>query len=87
MQITSGCQKNDRLKLERRRSQTRRQTRSAGFLRKLSALVCDGAAFLRSSGKMFEQRVGCFRAVSNPNENVGASSGSTFLEAGIILSV
>src|SRR5882672_8644213 len=36
---------------------------------------------------MFEQRGGCFRAVSNPNEDVVASSGSAFLEAGIVLSV
>ena len=36
---------------------------------------------------MFEQRVGCFRAVSNPNEDVGASSGSTFLKARIVLTV
>ena len=57
------------------------QTGSAEFLRKLSALVCDEA----SSGEVFEQRVGCFRAVSNPN--VGASSGSTFLKARIVLTV
>jgi hypothetical protein len=36
---------------------------------------------------MFVQRVGCFRAVSNPNENIGASSGSTFLKARVVLTV
>lgn len=36
---------------------------------------------------MLEQRVGCFGAVSNPNEYVGASSGSTFLKARIVLTV
>src|SRR5262245_15867356 len=36
---------------------------------------------------MFEQRVGCFRAVSNPNEDVGASNGSTFLKARIVLTL
>ena len=36
---------------------------------------------------MFEERIGYFRAVSNPNEDVGASSGSTVLEAGIFLTV
>jgi hypothetical protein len=41
----------------------------------------------RSSGEMFEQRGGCFRAVSSPNEDVGASGGSAFLEAGIVLTV
>jgi len=36
---------------------------------------------------MLEQRVRCFDAVSNPNENVGASGGSTFLKARIVLTV
>ena len=36
---------------------------------------------------MLEQRAGYFRAVGNPNENVGASSGSTFVKARIVLTV
>src|SRR5688572_211751 len=36
---------------------------------------------------MFEQRVGCFRAVSSPNEDVVASGCSTFLKARIVLTV
>src|SRR5215510_9853706 len=36
---------------------------------------------------MFEQRLGCFCAVGNPNENVGASGGRTFLKAGVVLTL
>ena len=42
---------------------------------------------MESSAEMLEQRVGCFGAVSNPNENVSASGGGTFLKARIVLTV
>jgi hypothetical protein len=56
--------------------------------RGLGREVCATSTFfLASAGEIFEQRVGCFRAVSNPSENVGASSGSPFLKARIVLPV